>query len=162
MVSIIVAMSRNRVIGQNGKLPWHLPSDLARFKKLTWGHTVIMGRKTWDSLDERFRPLPGRDNIVLSRDRKTVFAGATKFTELQHAIDHTKQDSEIFVIGGESVFKEALPIAKRIYLTQVEIECEGDTFFPEFESAGWSLIERLQVVREKNEYPMFFSVYKRS
>lgn len=162
MISIVAAMNRHRVIGRDGRLPWHLPSDLAHFKKLTWGHPVIMGRKTYESLPDRFRPLHNRVNIVLSRDKTRTFTEAIKFGTLEQALAHTEKEAEVFIIGGESVFKRALSYAKRLYLTIVETDCAGDVFFPEFEFDGWQLTEQSAIFQgEKDDHPMFFSTFAR-
>jgi dihydrofolate reductase len=127
-VSLIVAMAKNRVIGANGRLPWHLSSDLKRFKALTMGHHIIMGRKTFESIG---RLLPGRTTIVITRNPGWKFEGAVVADSLQRALDLASGDSEVFVIGGQEVFREALPLADRIYLTEIDRDFEGDTFFPE-------------------------------
>ena len=140
MLSIIVAMSRNRVIGREGRLPWRLPSDLDHFKSTTLGHIVIMGRKTFESIDVRFRPLEGRANYVLTTHTgwEPTF-GQPGAIHLIHswgeALKLAQEQKEVFVIGGESIFKLALasPLTKRIYLTTVETQIAGDIFFPEFE-----------------------------
>jgi dihydrofolate reductase len=136
-ISIIAAMSAtNRVIGKNNSLPWSRPlsPDTRRFKELTRGHPVIMGRRTWESLPVRFRPLPGRDNFVLSSQPRVKFSQAWRAYTLNQAIDCAGEsvDDEIFVIGGGAVYAEALPKADRLYLTLVEEDVEGDTFFPEY------------------------------
>ena len=141
-----VARARNGVIGANGALPWRLGSDLAIFKELTLGKPVIMGRKTWDSLPRR--PLPGRTNIVLSHDGRFDPAGAVACEDFQEAVqiarDQAREDevSEICVIGGAALFAIALPRAKRLYLTEVEAEPEGDVFFPAFDEADWTEVRR--------------------
>ena len=130
-LSLIVAMSRNRVIGDHGRLPWSLPADLARFKDLTMGHTVIMGRQTYESLG---RPLPGRTNVVLSRSGKFDPADGVEVCDsLAAAIRQHEADDEVFVIGGQEVYRQALPIADRIYLTLVDRDYEGDAVFPEYD-----------------------------
>ncbi len=121
-------MAKNRVIGANGRLPWHLSSDLKRFKALTMGHHIIMGRKTFESIG---RLLPGRTTIVITRNPGWKFEGAVVADSLQRALDLASGDSEVFVIGGQEVFREALPLADRIYLTEIDRDFEGDTFFPE-------------------------------
>jgi len=135
-LSLIVAMSRNRVIGDKGKLPWSLPEDLARFKRLTMGRTVIMGRATYESLGG---PLPGRTNVVLSHSGKAdVPAGVAVCDSLAAAMRrHQADEDEVFVIGGQDVYQEALSQADRIYLTLVDCDYEGDAFFPEFDRSGF-------------------------
>ena len=130
-LSLIVAMSRNRVIGDRGRLPWSLPGDLARFRRLTMGHTVIMGRQTYQSLGG---PLPGRTNVVLSRSGKfDPPVGVERCDSLEAAIRRHDADDEVFVIGGQEVYRQALPIADRICLTLVDGDYEGDAVFPEFD-----------------------------
>ena len=164
-ISIIVAMSSNRVIGINNGLPWRLPSDLKRFKSLTWGHNVIMGRKTWESLPERFRPLPGRRNIVVSRNSEFIIGGAIKFSELEHAFDYAEQEgNEAFVIGGESIFRQALDTdwVRKIYLTTVDVVCPGDAFFPEINHVRWQVTEMSSRQQgEGDQHPFFFETFER-
>jgi dihydrofolate reductase len=130
--SIIVAASQNGVIGANGKLPWHLPGDLKRFKELTMGHTLIMGRKTYESLPAKVRPLPGRTTIMLSRHPVLDLpSGAVPAVSLKGAISMALQsgEDEVFVCGGGEVYREALPLVDRVYRTVVERDFEGDTRF---------------------------------
>jgi dihydrofolate reductase len=124
---IIAAIARNRVIGKDGKLPWHIPEDLARFKQLTIGHTVIMGRKTFDSLGH---PLPYRTNIVIT---SRVINGVKSFPSLEFALEALKNETEVFVIGGGRVYADALKYADELRLTMVEKEVAGDTFFPPYQ-----------------------------
>lgn len=138
-IAIIVALStQTRAIGKNGQLLWHLPDDMKRFKELTTGHPVIMGRKTWESLPERFRPLPGRTNIVVTRQTGYGAVGATVADSLEAAHAASKRApgaDEIFVIGGGDLYREALPLADRLYLTLVDDTADADTFFPPYEQA---------------------------
>ena len=141
-LSIIVAMSPHRAIGAHGTLPWHIPEDLARFKQLTWGHTVLMGRKTYASLPHG--ALPGRRNIVLSRTI-TELPGCQVYTSPEEALRHCDTSEEVFVIGGASLYRWALTLADRLYITLVHSNPrEADTFFPSFESDGWQETERDQ------------------
>lgn len=141
-LSLIVAQGRNRVIGAAGQLPWRLKDDLAHFKRTTMGAPVIMGRKTWESLPKR--PLPGRANIVISRDWNYDAAEARVYSSVSPAINAAKAmalragQSEVFVIGGAAIYEMALPIADRIYLTEVDAAPEGDAFFPELNTSTWS------------------------
>ena len=130
-LAIIVAMANNRVIGRDGKLPWHIPEDLKHFKRTTLGHAVIMGRKTFESIG---KPLPKRRNIVVTRQPNLSFEGCDRAADLPSAIAVARNDDDCpFVIGGASLFAEALPIATRVYLTDIERDVEGDTFFPDFD-----------------------------
>jgi len=126
-LSLIVAMTENRVIGKNNQLPWHLSEDLKRFKKITMGHPIIMGRKTFESIG---RPLPGRQNIVLTRDKNYTKEGIDVAHTLADALSKCEQTGEEFVIGGASVFEDALPLARRLYLTLIRHPFEGDAYFP--------------------------------
>ena len=129
IVSLIAAMARNHVIGKDNQLPWKLPEDLKRFKAITLGHPIIMGRKTFDSLG---RPLPGRENIVLSRRPGLVLPGATVFGSLAEAFERfAGTDNEVFVIGGAEIYAQALSRADRLYLTRIDADFPGDAFFPE-------------------------------
>ena len=127
-------MARNRVIGAKGAIPWHLPDELRLFKGLTMGHPIIMGRKTWDSIG---RALPGRTSVVVTRQRGYRAPGAVVVHSLDEAIRAGGNDSEIFVIGGADLIREALPLADRLYLTIVDAEIPGDTWMPEFPLSDW-------------------------
>jgi len=133
-ISIIVAMARNRVIGADGAIPWHLPEELKRFKKLTLGHHVVMGRKTWDSIG---RLLPGRTTVIVTRQRGYRVPGARVAHSLDEAIAACGADDEIFVIGGAELYAQALARAGRLYLTTVDAEIAGDTIMPEFNAHDW-------------------------
>jgi dihydrofolate reductase len=136
-VSLIVAMDRQRVIGHEGRLPWHLPADLQRFKALTMGHHIIMGRKTWESIG---RPLPGRTSVVITRNARFDAPGALVATALDDALELASADPQPFVIGGAEIFREALPLATRIYLTEVLADHAGDVWFPDLPSGEWRQI----------------------
>ncbi|MEN9558693.1 MAG: Dihydrofolate reductase [Candidatus Parcubacteria bacterium] len=135
---LIAALSRNRCIGKAGKLPWDLPEDLRRFRQLTKGHPVVMGRKTWESLPEMFRPLPGRTNIVLTRQEGyTLPDGVEQYAHIAEALAAHKTET-VFVIGGGEVYTQALPFADTLELTHVDQEVvDGDAFFPEIDPAAW-------------------------
>jgi dihydrofolate reductase len=133
-ISIIVAMARNRVIGMNGKIPWHLPNDLRFFKRLTMGHPIIMGRKTFESIGSL---LPGRTTVVVTRRPDYAVPGAIVAHTLEAAITACANDAEVFVIGGAEIYRAALPLADRIYLTTVDAEPAGDTWMPEFDGSAW-------------------------
>jgi dihydrofolate reductase len=140
MISLIAAVARNRSIGKNGQLLWQIPEDMRHFRETTRGKAVIMGRKTWESLPAAFRPLPGRHNIVLTRDRDYRAAGADLCHTLDDALAFADKHEEIFVIGGEELYRQALPLAKRMYLTEVAESPDGDVFFPEFSKDDWQQI----------------------
>ncbi len=138
-ISIIAAMGINRQIGLKNTIPWHLKSDLARFRQLTLGHTVIMGRKTFESIG---KPLPKRDNIVISRNPEFTRPDIKTASSLQHALDLvTDQNSEVFVIGGSEIYAAALPHAIKMYLTLVNYSGPADAFFPTFDDNEWRLID---------------------
>lgn len=149
--SLVVARARNGVIGRDNALPWRLPADLAYFKQVTLGHPIIMGRRTWESIG---RPLPGRRNIVVSRNPRYEAPGATVVSSLEEAWRAAGEAEEACVIGGTSLFAEALPTADRIHLTEVEADVPGDTFFPEFDRSEWTEREVLAHPRdERHQYP---------
>jgi len=208
-LSLIAALARGRVIGAANRLPWHLPEDLCRFRELTWGHCVLMGRKTWESLPEKFRPLPGRRNFVLSRQPGYIAPGAELFSSIPDALEKIAQVSkfytpspglrppsptsgrgddiavcktsplplvgegsgeratspasgsdkqcthlncpktqEVFVIGGEQIYRAALPFAQRLLLTEINLDVAGDAWFPAFSENEWQEIQREQRVSE--------------
>lgn len=136
-VVLLVAVARNRVIGCDNRLPWHLPEDLQRFKALTLGHAVLMGRKTWESLPPRFRPLPGRRNIVVTRQEDYAAPGAEVAHSLPAALRLAGDSGRLFVIGGADIYAQALPIADTLEITEVALEPEGDAQFPDIPGAEW-------------------------
>ena len=144
MISLIAAVAQNRAIGKDNRLLWQLPEDMRYFRETTRGKTVIMGRKTWESLPAAFRPLPGRRNIVVTRDRHYVAEGATRAHSLPEAIAAAGDAGETFVIGGAELYRQALPLAQRLYLTEVAQACEGDVFFPEIPAADWQEVSRIE------------------
>lgn len=136
VLTLIAAVARNGVIGVDNRLPWRLPADLKHFKALTTGHAVIMGRKTWESLPENFRPLPGRRNIVVTRDGYYRAAGATVAASLAAAMA-AAEGGEAFVIGGAELYAAAMPLADRLQLTEIDADFEGDTWFPAIDRGQW-------------------------
>jgi dihydrofolate reductase len=160
MLSLIAAVAKNRVIGNNNKLLWHLPEDMRHFRETTRGKPVIMGRKTWESLPDSFRPLPGRLNIVVSRNPAYQAPGAILSGSLEDAIGHAGNASEIFVIGGEELYRQALPVADRLYLTEIENTVEGGAFFPEVLEQEWEEVSR-QKQRGSSELSFSFATYQR-
>jgi dihydrofolate reductase len=159
VIAIVVAHSSNRVIGRDGGLPWRLPSDLRRFRELTRGATVVMGRRTFESLPDAFRPLPERRNIVLSGDPGYRPAGAEVFASLQAALDACGHDC--FVIGGEVTYRDALPLCQRLYATEIEAELDGDAFFPELDTTQWRCVQDSEQHTE-NELSFAFRTYERT
>ncbi|MDP3295106.1 MAG: dihydrofolate reductase [Nevskia sp.] len=157
-LTLIAALAQNRVIGRDGDLPWRLPDDLKRFKRLTVGKTVLMGRKTWVSLG---RPLPDRDNWVLTRDIAFKPAGATVFASLDQALN-AGQGRELVVIGGAELYRQTLPLATRLELTEVLAELEGDTWFPEFDTADWiETASEAHPADERHRFPFRFVTLNR-
>ncbi|MFK7896183.1 MAG: dihydrofolate reductase [Myxococcota bacterium] len=138
-VSIIVAAARNGVIGLGGDIPWKLPADQKFFRKQTTGHAIIIGRKTFDSIG---RPLPGRRNLVLTRGKAAPVAGIDFFPSLVEALDWARDEGleECFIAGGEAIYREGLALADRVYLTRVDAEPEGDTYFPDLPAAEWKQV----------------------
>ncbi|MDF2438316.1 MAG: diacylglycerol kinase [Bacteroidota bacterium] len=155
MISLIVATGKNNVIGKDNKLIWHLPADMKFFKEKTSGHCIITGRKNYESIPEKFRPLPNRTNIVITRQKDYHAPGAIVVNSLEDALSKAKStgDDEIFIIGGAEIFKQCLPVTDRIYLTEIHHSFDGDVFFPELDMKQWREIARIQgPVDEKNQY----------
>src|SRR5690606_5122657 len=138
-LSIIVAVSANNAIGKNNQLLWHLPADLKHFKNITSGHTIIMGRKTYESIG---KPLPHRRNIVITRQPQLQLAGVEIVHSLDEALALCQNEAEVFVIGGAEIYRQALPLCQRIYLTRVHKHFDGDAFFPELDYETWQEIEK--------------------
>jgi dihydrofolate reductase len=157
VISVVVAYAAgNRVIGRDGGLPWRLPSDMKHFRELTTGGTVVMGRKTYESIPERFRPLPERRNIVLS-STVSELDGAEVFGSLDAALADA---GDCFVIGGGATYAEALPLASRVYATEVAGDVEGDTYFPALDAGVWSCVSAGAPVAE-NDHEFTIRVYER-
>ena len=160
MISLIVAMAKNRVIGANGAIPWHLPGELKMFKEITMGHHMIMGRNTWESIG---RILPGRTTVVVTRQRDYQVPGAIVAQSFDDAVAACGNDPEIFVIGGAQLYDAALPGADRIYLTEVDAQVSGDTFMPKFNLAQWKATRETEhAADEKNAYNFKLTVYDRA
>ena len=164
IVSLIAALTKNRVIGKNNDLPWHLPDDMKYFMQTTSRHTVIMGRKNYDSLPEKFRPLPNRVNIVVTRQKDFSAPGCTVVNSLEKGIDlaRTASEVEVFNIGGAEMFRLGMPFTQRMYLTEIQTELQGDTLFPEIDSSEWKEISRIHHgTDERHVYSFDFVVYDR-
>lgn len=160
ILSIIAAIARNGVIGRGNALPWHLPADLRHFKTVTMGRPVIMGRRTHESIG---RPLPGRLNIVVSRNPDFRAEGCTVVASLADALQAASGAAEVFVVGGAQLYAEALPRADRLYLTRVEAEVEGDTWFPAFDAGAWRTVSSdMGAPDGKNPLPHRFEVLERA
>jgi dihydrofolate reductase len=159
LVSLIVAMAQNGVIGRDNALPWRLPEDLKRFKAFTLGKTILMGRKTYESIG---RPLPGRANLVLTRDRNWIAAGVTVVHSVEQALTQAAPGKELVVIGGAEIYRLVLPFARRIYLTHVHADVPGDTFFPDFDSTQWADVEcRAHPADDQHAFPLTFVTLER-
>ena len=153
LFSAIVAMSANRVIGKDNQLPWHLPADLRHFKELTLGKTIVMGRKTYESIGKL---LPGRKNVILTHNKDYQVEGAVIIHALEE-LNHFSEE-EIFIIGGEKVFRESWPKLTRIYLTEIHAQIEGDTYFPELSEEWRCVQEEKHTADEKNAYNYSFKI----
>jgi dihydrofolate reductase len=160
MLHLIYARAANGVIGKDNALPWHLPEDMAHFKRTTLGCPVIMGRKTWDSLPPKFRPLPGRLNIVITRDPAFVAGGATLAHSLEAARGLCPAGSTAWVIGGAQIYAQALPLATEVVVTEIAQDFEGDAYAPELDS-GWTEIARHALVSASG-LPFDFVTYRRA
>ena len=143
-IVIIAAVAKNRVIGKDNQLLWHIPEDMAHFKALTSGHTVVMGRRTWESLPARFRPLPGRRNIVITRQADYAAPGAEVAGSLENALKLASTAATVFVIGGEQIYSQAMAVANRLEITEVDLEPEGDAWFPEIAAVDWKKMARTE------------------
>jgi dihydrofolate reductase len=159
MISLIVAASKNGVIGRDGDLPWRQSDDLRHFKAVTMGKPIVMGRKTWDSIG---RPLPGRQNIVVSRQPGLEIEGADVVASPAAAVDIAAGAAEIMIIGGSEIYKLFLPLADRVYLTRVHAEVEGDAWFPAL-GDDWRLVsDERHAADDNNEHDMSFRLYERT
>jgi dihydrofolate reductase len=159
LISLIVAMAQNGVIGRDNALPWRLPADLKRFKEFTLGKPILMGRKTFEAIG---RPLPGRANLVLTRDRDWRAAGAIPVNSVEEALLQTRTCDELVAIGGAEIYRLLLPLARRIYLTHVHADVPGDTYFPAFDPAQWDDVEfRSLPADDRHAYPLTFVTLER-
>lgn len=164
IVSMIAAMAENRVIGKNNDLPWHLPDDMKYFMQTTKGHHCIMGRKNYDSLPEKFRPLPHRTNIVVTHQQGFTAPGCTVVNSLEGALEIAAQNNEqeVFVIGGAEIYRLGLPYANKLYLTEIKSAVAGDTFFPVFDRKQWNETSReSHDADERHKYAFDFVVYEK-
>lgn len=155
MIALIAAYAKDRVIGYKGKMPWHLPNELKYFKETTMGHTVVMGRKTFESIG---KPLPNRRNIVLTRDRHFQAPGI----EVIHNPRDVDRLGDVFIIGGAQLYEEFMPMADRLYLTEIDLETEGDTFFPKWDQEDFRIIHQEEgKVDQRNPHPHTFYILER-
>ncbi len=158
-LSIIVAMAKNRAIGVDGTLPWHLSSDLKNFKRITMGKPIVMGRKTYESIG---RPLPGRENIILTRDKDFLQPGCSVLHDVDSLLEHCKGQEEVMITGGSEIYQLLLDRTTRIYLTEVDVNVDGDTFFPEYNPACWQEISRTEhIASAGNDHDFSFVILDR-
>ncbi|MFZ3420026.1 type 3 dihydrofolate reductase [Vibrio harveyi] len=158
IISMIAAMADNRIIGKDNQMPWHLPADFAWFKRCTMGKPVVMGRKTYESIG---RPLPGRLNIVISRDESLCIEGVTTVTSIEQALDVAAEVEEVMIIGGGAIYAACLPMATKLYVTHIEAEIEGDTQFPDWGIEFKETYSEAYQADEKNAYNMRFTVLEK-
>jgi len=160
MISIIVAVAQNDAIGKNNDLLWHIPADMKRFKKLTLGHTLIMGKRTYQSLP--VKPLSNRQSIVITDDPDDHFEGCIMVSSIEESLKLCDPSQETFIIGGASVYRQFLPLTDRLYLTKVHQDFEGDVFFPVINYNNWKLVSEENFPRdEKNDFTYSFLIYDR-
>lgn len=160
-ISLIAAVARNGAIGKNNGLLWQEPQDQRHFRATTLGHPVVMGRKTWDSLPARFRPLPGRQNVVLTHSPVLQFEGAQRAARLQDALQLLASAAQVFVIGGAQLYAQALPHADEMVLTEVDADLDGDVFFPAWAPEDWTAIRR-EAHHAADGTPFAFVTYRRT
>ncbi|MBM3178383.1 MAG: dihydrofolate reductase [Bacteroidetes bacterium] len=164
IISLIAAVSKNGVIGRQNTLPWHLPDDMKYFMRTTSGHPVIMGRRNFDSIPEKFRPLPNRTNIVITRqqDFKAPGCEVVHSPEAAMSVAGTSAQNEVFIIGGSEIYKSFMERADKLYLTEIDAAIEGDTFFPEFDKKSWKEVSRIHhSTDERHQYAFDFVEYLR-
>jgi dihydrofolate reductase len=163
-VSAIAALSKNKVIGKNNDLPWRLPDDMKFFMETTKGHHVIMGRKNYDSLQDKFKPLPNRTNIVITRQKDFKAPGCIVLNAVEPGLEIARKNSEeeCFIIGGAEIYKLAMPYTTRLYMTEIDADIEGDTYFPDFKKEEWKEISRKHhPADERHKYAFDFVIYDR-
>lgn len=158
-ISLIVAVAQNGIIGTGGTMPWHITEDFRHFKAVTSGHSVVMGRKTYESIG---RPLPNRRNIVITRNTALNIEGCEMAGSLEEALAMCDGEQEIFVIGGGEIYRQSMPLADKLYITHVGVEVEGDTRFPDIDPAVWHEVSREEFPRGRDfEHPFSFVNYER-
>jgi dihydrofolate reductase len=163
-INIIVAVTNNNVIGKGNDMPWHLPTDLKNFKKITEGSCVVMGRKCWESIPEKFRPLPNRTNVVITRNEKYEAKGAATLGDIDRVLTNFKEngdDDNVFVIGGSQIYKEAFKYADVVYLTQINADIEGDIFLEGFDREEWMPLLKSQEMEENGLKFRFYTYVKK-
>lgn len=164
IISLIAALTENRVIGKNNDLPWRLPDDMKYFMRTTSGHYVIMGRKNYDSLPNSYKPLPNRTNIIITRQYNFKASGCMVVHSIEAGVEiaRSNDEKELFIIGGAQIYEQALPLAHRLYLTEIKAEISGDTYFPEIDKDQWEEASRVaHAADEKHQFAFDFVIYKR-
>ncbi len=173
IISLIAAVAENNVIGKDNNLPWHLPTDMKYFRDTTMGHCVIMGRKNYDSIPLKYRPLDGRTNIVVTRKKDFLAPGCIVVNSIGDALEEAKAKensnapsgvggSEVFIIGGADIYKQTIGAADKIYYTKIHHSFDGDAFFPNVHESKWKLVsEKNMPADEKNKFPFSFCVYQK-
>ena len=164
IISLIAAVAENNVIGKDNNLPWHLPTDMKYFRDTTMGHCVIMGRKNYDSIPLKYRPLDGRTNIVVTRQKDFIAKDCIVVNSMERALEVAKEknESEVFVIGGADIYKQTIDIADKVYYTKIHHTFDGDAFFPIVDERTWKLVSKKDVAAdEKNKFSFSFCVYQR-
>tara|TARA_Y100001935_G_scaffold146585_1_gene121151 strand:+ start:1122 stop:1628 length:507 start_codon:yes stop_codon:yes gene_type:complete len=163
-VSLIVAVSKNQVIGRNNKLAWNLPNDMKYFSDMTKGHSVIMGRKNWESIPPKFRPLPKRENIIITRNSDYKANNAIVVSSVEEAIKSSRSntDEEVFIIGGGEIYKEGFKYIDKLYITEIDAIIKGNTFFPEWDKKDWVEISRIHHPKDsRHEFKFDYVIYKK-
>ncbi len=164
IISLIAAVSENNVIGKNNTLPWHLPTDMKYFRDTTMGHCVIMGRKNYDSIPLKYRPLEGRTNIVVTKQKDFKADKCIVVNSIEDALSEAKNknETEVFVIGGADIYRQTIGIADKIHYTKIHHSFDGDAFFPKLDESKWKLVSQKDMnADEKNKSPFSFCVYER-
>jgi dihydrofolate reductase len=159
-VALVAAVARGGVIGRDSGIPWRLPEDMRRFRTLTMGHPLVMGRRTWESLPEQFRPLPGRRNVVVTRNSDWSAQGADRAGSIEDALRLLEGEATVFVIGGGEIYAAALPSADELLLTEIDAEIEGDTYFPDWDPDDFEEVARVRNVSSEG-VPFSFVTYER-
>jgi dihydrofolate reductase len=164
IISLIAAVSKNQVIGKNNDLPWHLPDDMKFFMQTTKGHHCIMGRKNYESIPEKFRPLPNRTNIVVTHQKGFKAPGCIVVNSIEKALEISKNngETEAFIIGGADIYRQGMVMTQRMYLTEIQAEIHGDVYFPEFKKDSWAPTKsEHHVADERHAYAFDFVVYEK-
>ena len=163
-ISLIVAVSENMVIGKDNKLAWHLPDDMNYFSNMTKGHSIIMGRKNWESIPKKYRPLPERKNIVVTRNNKFEDKGAIIVNSIEKAVEKARRfdEEEIFIIGGGEIYKLGFAYVDKLYITKIYANIDGNTYFPKWNKENWKEISRISHPKdEKHEFDFDYVIYKK-